>query len=44
MSALNLDKKDTKVWLVKIPTFLHEQWTNLESAGEDLGTLRIYKE
>lgn len=40
---VNLDKKDTKVWLVKIPTFLHEKWSELES-DQDLGALRIYKE
>lgn len=41
---LRLDRKDTKVWLVKIPSFLYEQWTALPKAGVELGRLKIFKE
>ena len=39
---LNLNKKDTKVWLVKVPKFVAEKWSE-QPAGEELGKLRIYK-
>ena len=41
---LRLDRKDTKVWLVKIPSFLYEQWTAIPKAGVELGRLKIFKE
>jgi transcription initiation factor TFIIF subunit beta len=40
---VNLDKKDTKVWLVKIPTFLFDKIQKLDDEAE-IGKLRIYKE
>ena len=40
---INLEKKDTKVWLVKIPTFLFDEIQKLDDEAE-VGKLRIYKE
>jgi hypothetical protein len=43
---LDLSKKDTKVWLVKVPNFLMEQWATQSTRlpNQDLGRLKIYKE
>ena len=40
-TMLNFDRKDTKVWLVKVPKFLADKWESLP--GEDIGKVRIYK-
>ncbi len=41
---LLLNRKDTKVWLVKVPNFLFEQWTTITEPNVDIGRLCIYKE
>ncbi len=40
---LDLDRAGTKVWLVKIPKFVAEQWNSIEQPGVELGRLRIHK-
>ena len=40
---LGLDKSQTKVWLVKIPKFVSEKWSNITETGVELGKIRIYK-
>ena len=39
-----IDKQDTKVWLVKVPTFVAEKWQEASEAnpGTELGSVRIY--
>jgi TFIIF, beta subunit N-terminus len=40
-TLFDLSKKDTKVWLVKVPTFLMQKWE--ETSEQELGKVRIYK-
>jgi hypothetical protein len=39
----DLDKKDTKVWLVKLPSFVASSWGEVND-GDLLGKVRIYKQ
>lgn len=39
---LDMSKEDTKVWLVRMPTFLMEKWRDVEkNSGKELGKVRI---
>ncbi|KAJ2768134.1 hypothetical protein IWQ57_003665 [Coemansia nantahalensis] len=39
---VSLDELGSKVWLVKVPTFLAEQWKRRREDGVQLGKMRIY--
>ncbi|KAJ1725908.1 hypothetical protein LPJ61_005558 [Coemansia biformis] len=39
---VNLDELGSKVWLVKVPTFLAERWKQPRDDGVQLGKMRIY--
>ncbi|KAI9354933.1 transcription initiation factor IIF, beta subunit-domain-containing protein [Pilaira anomala] len=39
---LKLDDVDTKVWLVKVPSFLAKKWKDIDEDNLNLGTVRIY--
>ncbi|KAJ2713435.1 hypothetical protein H4R19_002257 [Coemansia spiralis] len=39
---VNLDELGSKVWLVKVPTFLAERWKQAREDGVQLGKMRIY--
>lgn len=39
---LDMSKEDTKVWLVRLPSFLMEKWQDVEkNSGKELGKVRI---
>ncbi|KAJ3276181.1 hypothetical protein HDV01_005629 [Terramyces sp. JEL0728] len=40
----NIDQRDRKVWLVKIPSFLADRWQQVQDSGVELGRIRIYNE
>ncbi|RKP36064.1 transcription initiation factor IIF, beta subunit, partial [Dimargaris cristalligena] len=42
VEELDMDNLDTKIWLVKIPKFLAEKWTQASDTSVDLGKVRIY--
>ncbi|GAA5798837.1 transcription initiation factor IIF, beta subunit-domain-containing protein [Helicostylum pulchrum] len=39
---LKLDDVDTKVWLVKVPSFLAKKWKDIDEDNLNLGSVRIY--
>ncbi|GAA5816495.1 hypothetical protein MFLAVUS_010024 [Mucor flavus] len=39
---LKLDDVDTKVWLVKVPSFLANKWKDIDEDNLNLGSVRIY--
>lgn len=42
---MNLSKGDQKVWLVKLPKYLMDEWSNPESMnGQHLGNVKIKKD
>ncbi|KAI9504280.1 transcription initiation factor IIF, beta subunit-domain-containing protein [Coemansia spiralis] len=41
---VNMDKLESKVWLVKVPQFLADKWKKQESDGIQIGKIRIYDE
>jgi len=38
---LKMDNADRKIWLVKLPKFLFDQWTSITEEGIDCGKLKI---
>jgi len=38
---LNMDNSERKVWLVKVPKFLFDKWSNVKEEGIDYGKLKI---
>ncbi|KAK9446956.1 transcription initiation factor IIF, beta subunit-domain-containing protein [Limtongia smithiae] len=38
---LDLHELNTKVWLVRMPKFLRDKWMEMDSDGQDLGTIRL---
>ncbi|KAJ1798081.1 hypothetical protein LPJ59_002731 [Coemansia sp. RSA 2399] len=44
IGEVNMDKLDSKVWLVKVPQFLADKWKEQDSDGVQIGKIRIYDE
>ncbi|KAJ2541902.1 hypothetical protein EV175_006104, partial [Coemansia sp. RSA 1933] len=44
IGEVNMDKLDSKVWLVKVPQFLADKWKQQDSDGVQIGKIRIYDE
>ncbi|KAJ2519519.1 hypothetical protein H4217_002624, partial [Coemansia sp. RSA 1939] len=44
IGEVNMDKLDSKVWLVKVPQFLADKWKQQKSDGVQIGKIRIYDE
>ncbi|KAJ2785989.1 hypothetical protein H4R18_000204 [Coemansia javaensis] len=42
IGEVNMDELGSKVWLVKVPTFLAEKWKQPREEGAHLGKMRIY--
>ncbi|KAF9122836.1 hypothetical protein BG015_005457 [Linnemannia schmuckeri] len=41
---LDLTKAETQAWLVKIPKFLADRWSNINEEGVNLGKVRIFNQ
>lgn len=41
--SLMLDQGNGRVWLVKVPKYLMERWSNVREEGVHLATIRVYK-
>jgi hypothetical protein len=40
---LDISLADRKIWLVKVPQFLHDKWTHCENnTSTDLGKVNVY--
>ncbi|KAJ1931704.1 hypothetical protein GGF37_007301, partial [Kickxella alabastrina] len=42
IGELNMDELGSKVWLVKVPTFLADKWKQQRKEGVQIGKMRIY--
>jgi hypothetical protein len=38
----DISSADRKIWLVKVPEFLHEKWRNWDNESLEMGKVNVY--